>query len=86
MPKPGPKPKAIAKPRWNPYSYRLPGPFLGSSEAFLCAAKRQNPEDKAIDNDVAVDDVRRRSWTREQKLSAVKYTVSTYVLSKTSAN
>jgi len=39
MPKSGPKPKAIAKPRSNPYSYRLPGPFLGSSNEFLRTAK-----------------------------------------------
>jgi hypothetical protein len=61
MPKPSPKLKAIAKPRWNPYSYRLPSPFLGSSEAFLCAAKGQDPKYKAIDNDIAVNDVRYRS-------------------------
>ena len=68
MPKSGPKPKAIAKPRHNPYSYRL-GPFLGSSEAFLRQAKGEDPEDEdpedeAIDDDVAIDDRRRRSWTR----------------------
>ena len=39
MPKPGLKLKAIAKPRYNPYSYRLLGPFLGSSDDFLRAAK-----------------------------------------------
>jgi len=83
MPKPGPKPKAIAKPRWNPYSSRLPGPYLGTSNAFLCTAKGQDPEDEAIDDDVAIDDVRRRSWTRKQKLGAVKYAMSTYVPSKT---
>jgi hypothetical protein len=69
MPKSGPKPKAIAKPRHNPYSYRL-GPFLGSSEAFLRTAKGEDlegedPKDEAIDDDVAIDDRRRRSWTRE---------------------
>jgi len=83
MPKPGPKPKAIAKPRWNPYSSRLPGPFLGTSNAFLRTAKGQDPEDEAINDDVAIDDVRRRSWTREQKLGAVKYAMSTYVPGKT---
>ena len=39
MPKSGPKPKAIAKPRYNPYSYRLLGPFLGNPKNFLRAAK-----------------------------------------------
>jgi hypothetical protein len=86
MLRPGSKPKVIAKPRWNPYSYRLPGPFLGSSEAFLCTAKGQDSEDEAVDDDVAVDDVRRRSWAREQKLDTVKYTASTYVSGKTGAD
>jgi hypothetical protein len=95
MPKSGPKPKAIAKPRHNPYSYRL-GPFLGSSEDFLRTARGQDsegedpededPEDEAIDDDVAIDDRRRRSWTREQKLGAIKYATSTYVPGKTGSN
>jgi hypothetical protein len=59
MPKCGPKPKALAKPCSNPYSYRLPGPFLGSSDAFLRTAKGQDLEDKAIDDDVAIDNVYR---------------------------
>src|SRR6516164_2156676 len=86
MPKPGPKPKAIAKSRHNPYSYRLPGPFLGSSEDFLRTARGQDSEDTAIDDDIAIDDIRRRSWTREQKLGAIKYATSTYVLDKTGSN
>jgi hypothetical protein len=67
MPKAGPKPKAIAKPRHNPYSYQLPGPFLGSSDAFLHTAHGQDPEDNPEDDleddseDEAIDDVRRRS-------------------------
>ena len=83
MPKHGPKPKDLAKPRYNPYHYRLVGPFLGSSDDFLRTAKGQDPTDDLIDDDIAIDDVRRRSWTREQKLGAVKYATSTYVLSKT---
>jgi len=86
MPKSGPKPKAIAKPRHNPYSYRLLGPFLGSSEDFLCAAKGQDSEDKAIDDDVAIDNTHRRSWTQKQKLGAIKYATSTYILGKTGSN
>jgi len=86
MPKSGPKPKAIAKPRHNPYSYRLLGPFLGSSEDFLRAAKGQDSEDKAINDDVAIDDTHRRSWTWEQKLGAIKYATSTYVPGKTGSN
>src|SRR5271170_5081043 len=82
MPKCGPKPKAIAKPRHNPYSYRLPGPFLGSSDDFLRTAKGQDSKDEAIDNDIAIDDIRRWSWTREQKLGAIKYATSTYVPGK----
>ena len=34
-------------------------------------------------NDKAIDDIRCRSWTREQKLGAIKYVTLTYVLSKT---
>jgi len=82
MPKSGPKAKAISAPRYNPYKHRL-GPFLGSSEAFLRTAKGQDPEDEAIDDDVAIDDVRRRSWTREQKLGAIKYATSTFIPGKT---
>jgi hypothetical protein len=84
--------KAIAKPRHNPYRYRLPGPFLGSSEAFLRTAKGEDPEDKAInddvamDDDVAIDDIRCWSWTCEQKLGAIKYATSTYVPGKTGSN
>jgi hypothetical protein len=89
MPKCGPKLRAIAEPRHNPYGYRLPGPFLGSSDDFLRTAQGQDPEneatndDEATDNDEATDDIRRRSWTREQKLGAIKYATLTYVLSKT---
>jgi hypothetical protein len=86
MPKPGPKPKAIAKPRHNLYSYRILGPFLGSSDDFLHTAKGQDSEDEAIDDDVAIDDIRCRSWTREQKLGAIKYATSTYVPGKTGSN
>jgi hypothetical protein len=86
MPKPGPKPKAIAKPRHNPYSYRLLGPFLGSSEDFLRAAKGQDSKGEAIDDDIAIDDTRRRSWTREQNLGAIKYATSTFVPGKTGSN
>jgi hypothetical protein len=52
----------------------------------LRAAKGQDSEDKAIDDDVAIDDTRRRSWTQEQKLGAIKYATSTYVLGKTGSN
>jgi hypothetical protein len=86
MPKSSPKPKAIAKLRYNPYSYQLLGPFLSSSEDFLRAAKGQDSEDEAIDNDIAIDDTRCRSWTWEQKLGAIKYATSTYVPSKTGSN
>jgi len=86
MPKCGLKPKAISKPWYNLYSYRLPGPFLGSSKDFLRTAKGQDPEDEAIDDNVAIDDIRRRSWTREQKLGAIKYATLTYVLGKTSSD
>ena len=82
MPRSGPKAKAISAPRYNLYKHRL-SPFLGSSEAFLRTAKGQDPEDEAIDDDVAIDDVRRRSWTREQKLGAIKYATSTFVPGKT---
>jgi len=90
MPKCGPKLKAITEPRHNPYGSQLPGPFLGSSDDFLRTAQGQGPENEATDNDEAtnddeaIDDIRRRSWTREQKLGAIKYATSTYVLSKTS--
>jgi hypothetical protein len=65
MPKSSPKPKAIAKLRHNLYSYRL-RPFLDSSEAFMRTAKGEDlegedPEDEAIDNDVAINNRRRRS-------------------------
>ena len=86
MPKCDPKLKGIAQPRHNPYGYRLPGPFLGSSEEFLRTAKGQDPEDEAIDDDVAIDDIRRRSQTRKQKLGAIKYATSTYVPSKTGSD
>jgi transposase-like protein len=86
MPKCGLKLKAISKPRHNLYSYRLPGPFLGSSKDFFGAAKGQDSEDEAIDDNVAIDDIRRRSWTREQKLGAIKYATSTYVPGKTGSN
>jgi hypothetical protein len=64
MPKVGPKPKSITKDRYNLYKHRLPtslGPFFGDSDAFLCTAKGQDPETKAFDDDVAIDDTRRRS-------------------------
>jgi hypothetical protein len=80
MPKCGLKPKAISEPCHNLYSYRLLGLFLGSSKDFLRTAKVQDPEDKAI------DDIRRRSWTCEQKLGAIKYATSTYVLGKTGSD
>jgi hypothetical protein len=42
--------------------------------------------EKPIDDDVAIDDIRRRSWTREQKLGAIKYATSTYVPGKTGSD
>lgn len=47
------------KPRYNPYKYRLPRPFLGSSDAFLRTAKGQDPADDPTD-DIAIGDVRCR--------------------------
>jgi hypothetical protein len=76
MPKSGLKAKAISAPRYNLYKHRL-SPFLGSFEAFLRTAKGQDPEDEAI------NDVHRRSWTREQKLGAIKYATLTFILGKT---
>jgi hypothetical protein len=52
----------------------------------LRTAKGQDSEDKAINDDVAIDDIRRRSWTCEQKLGAIKYATSTYVPGKTGSN
>ena len=75
-----------AKPRHNPYSYRILGPFLGNSDDFLRTAKGQDSEDEATNDDIAIDDVRRRSQTRKQKLGAIKYATSTYVPSKTGSN
>jgi hypothetical protein len=83
MPKSGLKAKVISAPWYNLYKHRL-SPFLKSSEAFLRTAKGQDPKDEAINNDVAIDDVHRWSWTCEQKLGAIKYTTSTFVLGKTS--
>jgi hypothetical protein len=61
--------------------YRIPGPFLGDTNAFLQAAKGQDSIKDSINNS---DDEtrRRRSWTREQKLGAIKYATSTYVVDK----
>jgi len=81
MPKSGPKPKAITQPRWNLYKHRL-GPFLRDSEAFLRTAKAQGPNCDTINDDIAIDNTRRRSWTREQKLGAVKYALSKVVLNE----
>ena len=50
------------------------------------AAKGQDSEDEAIDDDIAIDDIRHRSWTREQKLGAIKYATSTYIPGKTGSN
>jgi hypothetical protein len=86
MPKPGPKPKAIAKLRHNLYSYQIPGPFLGNSKDFLRTAKGQDSKDEATDNDIAINDIRRRSWTCEQKLCVIKYATSTYILGKAGSN
>jgi hypothetical protein len=79
MPKAGPKPKNASQPRHNLYNYRIPGPFLGDSSAFLQAAKGQDSIDDSIDKDSDFEDEtrRRRSWTREQKLGAIKYATST---------
>ena len=75
MPKTGPKLKNASQPRHNPYKYRIPGPFLGDTNAFLQAARGQDSIEDTIDNS---DDEtrRRRSWTREQKLGAIKYATS----------
>jgi len=59
MPKSGPKAKVISQPRYSPYKHRL-GPFLGSSKASLRTAKGQDPEGEAIDDDIAIDNVRCR--------------------------
>jgi hypothetical protein len=59
---------------------------LGNSKDFLRTAKGQDSEDEATDNDIAIDDIRRRSWTCEQKLGAIKYATSTYVPSKAGSN
>jgi hypothetical protein len=83
MPKHGPKPKALSKPGHNPYKYRLPGLFLGESNAFLWTAKGLGSTGEPIGDDINVDDTRRRSWTRKQKLGAIKYAKSTYVPGKT---
>jgi hypothetical protein len=75
MAKHGPKPKAVAEHCYNLYKHRI-GPFFGSSDSYLRTAKGQDQDDVAIDN------VRRRSWTREQKLRAVYYALSTFVPNK----
>jgi hypothetical protein len=56
---------------------------LGDTNAFLQAARGQDSIEDTIDNS---DDEtrRRRSWTREQKLGAIKYATSTYVVDKDS--
>jgi len=81
MPKSGPKPKAITQPRWNPYKHRL-GTILRDPEAFLRTAKGQDSDHDAIDDDITIDDTRRRSWTCKQKLGAVKYALLKVVVNK----
>jgi len=63
-----------AKPRHNPYSYRLLGPFLG-----------KDSKDEAIDDDVAIDNTRCQSWTREQKLGAPSKTGSNKLIANNAA-
>jgi hypothetical protein len=81
MAKHGPKPKAVAELRYNLYKHRT-GPFFGSSDSYLRTAQGLNQDQDQ--DDVAIGDVRRRSWTREQKLGAVHYALSTFVLNKNS--
>jgi hypothetical protein len=76
MPKPRPKAKEITKPRYNLYKHQL-GPFFRQTEDFLRIAKGQD-----LDQDASIDDTRRRSWTCEQKLGAIKYALSKVVLNK----
>lgn len=57
-------------------------PFFRNSEAFLRTAKAQGPDCDTIDNDIAINNTCRRSWSCEQKLDAVKYALSKGVLNK----
>jgi hypothetical protein len=76
MPKPGPKAKEITKPCYNLYKHRL-GPFLRQTKDFLRIAKGQD-----LDQDASIGNTRRWSWSREQKLGAIKYALSKVVLNK----
>lgn len=49
-------------------------------------ARGQDPTNDLINDNIVIDNVRRRSWTCEQKLGAVKYATSTYVLGKTGSD
>jgi transposase-like protein len=81
MAKHGPKPKAVAEHCYNLYNHRI-RPFFSSSDSYLRTAKGQD-QDQDQDN-VAINNVHHRSWTREQKLGAVHYALSTFVLNKNS--
>lgn len=66
MPKTGPKLKNASQPRHNPYKYRIPGPFLGDTNAFLQAARSQDSIKDSIKDSINNSDDetrRRRSWT-----------------------
>jgi hypothetical protein len=88
MPKSGPKPKAIANRRYNPLGYRIRTQLLAETifdqvATNLLQHARGEDADKVrySDSNNCKDDdnSRRRSWTREQKLAAIKYATTTII-------
>jgi hypothetical protein len=88
MPKTGPKPKAIADRRYNPLGYRirtqLPAETIFDQAAtnLLQRARGEDPDEvQYSDSDDWKDGdaSRRRSWTQEQKLAAIKYATTTII-------
>jgi hypothetical protein len=85
MPKQDPKPKPLSASRSNPYQHRLLQPANQLMSDISNGLLRTARGEDTIDNDSYNTDsdsgkeVRRRSWTREQKLGAIKYAQSTFI-------
>ena len=90
MPKCGPKPKPIANRRYNPLAYcirtAIPATTLfdQTAAALLQRACGEDADEVHSDSESGEDNAqgRRRSWTREQKLAAIKYATTTMIEQK----
>jgi hypothetical protein len=73
-PRPGPKPKPLAERRLHHLQLTQTTPITTTAEGLLAQFKSNVPAE--LDSDSDSHDTRRRSYTQEQKLAAIGYTIT----------